>query len=237
MASYRNTKLNAHAARNLTLHIAPFLNRASIFCLAVLLSLLSPLSAARRPQPDSADEYRRKAECIHNILLFAEWPPHIQTKKTITICILGDDPFRGSFRHVQNKPVGPAARILRIRRLGPYTPAIDLKDCDVLFISRSEYGRLEDILRPIQRQPILTVADCPDFLHVGGMVQLIRVNHKIHWNINLRPAKDARLKLSAQLLRNAAHVVCIPPDEDCSLNNCPNDANHSPPPAQKDSHP
>ena len=41
------------------------------------------------------------------------------------------------------------------------------------------------------------------------MINLVKIEKKIRWEINQKPVKKARLKLSSQLLRNAVRIVKV----------------------------
>jgi len=54
--------------------------------------------------------------------------------------------------------------------------------------------------------PILSVSDIADFTRAGGMIDLVEVEQRIRFNINLSAARRARLRLSSQLLKLATIV-------------------------------
>jgi transcription-repair coupling factor (superfamily II helicase) len=76
----------------------------------------------------------------------------------------------------------------------------------MLFISRSETDRLEQILASFVGKPVLTVSDVEGFARRGGMIDLATVSGKIQLRINLEAAKAARLTMSSKLLRPAKVV-------------------------------
>ena len=78
-----------------------------------------------------------------------------------------------------------------------------IKACHVLFISRSENDRVEQILQNLQGRNILTVSDIPDFAARGGMIELFMEKNKIRMRINLSAVKAAGLNISSKLLRLA----------------------------------
>lgn len=165
-----------------------------------------------------AEEYKVKAIYLYNFLLFTEWPKaehsvaseHIERESIITIGILGKDPFGDSFSDVEGKVIKSKNKKLIIKRFGPYNNNPDLKQCDLLFIASSEKKNREKILKDLEDQPILTTADTKNFLNTGGMINLVKIRNKIRWEVNHAPVKQANLRLSSQLLRNAVKVVEIP---------------------------
>ena len=78
--------------------------------------------------------------------------------------------------------------------------------CRVLFIGSSEEGRLKEILTTLDKTGVLTVSDMPNFLQRGGMIQFVLDGNKVRFEVNLRPAQDAGLTVSSELLKVAISV-------------------------------
>jgi hypothetical protein len=87
--------------------------------------------------------------------------------------------------------------VQRYHRLG------EIKTCHVLFISRTESARLEEILASLKGRSILTVGDTDDFALRGGMIRFVTEKNKIRMRINLEAVKAANLTISSKLLRLA----------------------------------
>ncbi len=79
----------------------------------------------------------------------------------------------------------------------------DAKDCQILFISRSENARMGSILDGLKGRSVLTIGDTDGFIENGGIIRFVTVNNKIHFKINLEAAKRANLTISSQVLRLA----------------------------------
>jgi hypothetical protein len=83
----------------------------------------------------------------------------------------------------------------------------EVKDCDVLFVSASEKGRLSQILKAVQHSHMLTVSDLDGFCEAGGMINLFSVKSRVGFQVNLAAASRARLRVSSQLLKLARSVI------------------------------
>jgi hypothetical protein len=168
-------------------------------CLALALS---PCDSSAQPAP--AKEYQVKAVFLFNFAQFVEWPAETPAggETNFVIGVLGDDPF-GAFldKTVEGEKVNN--RTLVVKR---YRRVEDIKDCQILFISRSEAGRLRQILDGLKDRHILTVADMADFAQTGGMIQFATEQNKIRLKINVEAAKPAGLTISSKLLRPAEIV-------------------------------
>jgi uncharacterized protein DUF4154 len=171
---------------------------------AALLAMLSPggLSAAAQSVPSR--EYQVKAAFLFNFAQFVDWPSGAFPDESapLAICVLGQDPF-GSYLDdiVRGEQVN--SRRLTVQR---YRAPEDVRACQVLFVSRSESNKLDQVLASLKGVETLTVSDADDFAARGGMIQLTTENGKIRLKINIEAAKASGLIISSKLLRSAEIV-------------------------------
>jgi len=150
-------------------------------------------------------EYQVKAVFLFNFAQFVNWPAgaFADPQAPLIIGVLGDDPFDTVLDEaVRDEKIG--ARPLLIQR---YQRVEDIGICHILFISRSETGRLEQIVARLQNRSILTVGDTDGFSRRGVMIRFLSENNKIRLRINLDATKAASLMLSSKLLRPAEIVT------------------------------
>ncbi len=84
-------------------------------------------------------EYQVKAAFLVNMAKFITWPDEAfaPDRPEFIFCLAGVDPFGELFDIVRNKTIGTRAiRVVRISSLD------SIPDCHMLFVSRSEQGRL-----------------------------------------------------------------------------------------------
>jgi hypothetical protein len=143
-----------------------------------------------------------KVAFVYNFAKFVSWPAPA-TKRPVIIGILGSDPFGPALKIIKRKTV--RNRTLDIR---PVLTAEEARQCDLLFITQSEKNRLHDWLSLLREQPILTVSDLPGFIEQGGMLELIEIDQRIRFAVNLDAIHAANLSLDAQLLNLAYKVLC-----------------------------
>jgi len=145
-----------------------------------------------------ADEYQVKAAFLFNFAKFVEWPRNAfsDANAPLVIGVLGQDPF-GSYldntlqgERVANRPV----------TLERYRSVAEIKRCHVLFISRSESGRLNQIVNSLRYRGILTVTD-GDANQSGVIIRFVSEGNKIRFHIDSDAAKAANLVISSRLLR------------------------------------
>jgi len=159
--------------------------------------LCVPLGA----QGTASKEYQVKAVFLFNFTQFVQWSPEIfgGAEKPFGIGILGEDPF-GEFldQTVKGEKVdGHPLVVRRFHRLE------EVKDCQILFIGRSEKPRMGNLLAGLRDRSILTVGETDGFVEGGGIIVFFMKQNKIHFKVNPKAAKVARLKISSKMLRLA----------------------------------
>lgn len=169
---------------------------------AGLLAVLWPWTA----QAQVASEYDVKAAFLYNFTKFVEWPPSVlQERSDFQLCVLGEDPFGRSLDViVDEKVAGRRISLLRTPKLA------EPEGCQILFISRSERGRMSQILQDLRGTPVLTVADTAGFLDHGGIINFVLEGSKVRFEINQEAAERAGIKISSKLLRLAVGAKGIP---------------------------
>jgi hypothetical protein len=163
----------------------------------VAVLLLSGLAASA--QSPVSREYRIKAAFLFNFARFVEWPSGAPAPPgaPLRIGILGADPFGTALDDiVQGESIqGRPLRIVRSPRLA------DLRDCQIIFVSPTEAGRMNEIIADLRGTHALTVGDADAFATEGGMIGFYLEGNKVRFAIDVGAANRAGLRISSQLLR------------------------------------
>lgn len=169
--------------------------------MALLRRVLTLVLLVAAPAGAQELEYPLKAAFLYNFVKFVEWPADAFAgeRSPLTICVYGTDPFGDTLDNVvRGETVGERGLIVqRPESLD------DLRDCRVLFVSRSERPRFPEVLSRIQGEPVLTVGDTDGFLKAGGVINFVLEENKVRFLINPEAAGRSRLKISSKLLRLA----------------------------------
>jgi hypothetical protein len=201
--------------------------RTSIGWLTVVMAAAGLLATPARAQTPTAREYQLKAAFLFNFISFVDGgrfdlsPEEAKADKPkppIVIGILGKDPFENSFdllkgKEVKDRPVS----VKRFKSLAECKDAdghipsqhpelTAIKACHVLFVCPSEKDNLKDIVGPLQTSGVLTVADAPGFLEVGGMINFVIEDNKVRFDVNSAATARAKLEIRSKLLRLARTI-------------------------------
>lgn len=180
------------------------MTRSVIKISKILLILLMgfPLTA---DASDYVEEYNIKAGYLRHLGKFASWPEDIFSNNKIpfSICILGKSPFSPVIIDaLNNKDVqGRKLRLLFLKVTDQQA-----KQCQIIFISRSEKPRIQTILAWAKERPILTVSDIDNFVKIGGMIEMSNVGNGITLFINLPVSRASSIIISAELLALATVI-------------------------------
>jgi hypothetical protein len=159
-------------------------------------------------QTPAATEYEIKAAFLYNFAKFVQWPPaaFADPGGPLVIGVLGDDPFGSDLdRIIEGKTANDRPLVIkRSKRLE------DLRACHILFVSASESGHLAAMLNSLRTASVLTVGETDQFIPLGGVINFIDRENKVHFVINVEAAQRAGLKISSKLLKVADLVIGQP---------------------------
>ena len=170
---------------------------------AVLLTFAGFAMQPLQSQPASAQfgEFEVKAAFLSSFSQFTKWPSGTFSDEgaPFVIGILGDDPFGGSLEGIiQGRTVSGHKVVIRRGR-----NANDMRGCQIVYVARSERGRLGEIIASLQGIAILTVGETEQFTRQGGVIGFKMDGDKVRFDINASAAKRAGLQISSRLLKIA----------------------------------
>ena len=177
-----------------------FGSRWKLFVLRVALCSLAVVARAQ-----SATEYQVKAAFLFNFAKFVEWPADsfLNADSPLEICVLGPDPFGRDFEQMVGDKAVNGHRIEVAHPEG----VVQARSCQILFIAYSDRQSLKQILEGLKGASVLTVGDTPGFAQMGGVINFVLDDNRVRFEISMKAAEQAHLKLSARLLTVAKLVV------------------------------
>jgi hypothetical protein len=146
-------------------------------------------------------ESQIKATFLYNFAKFTEWSPEkgAALPKSLTICLLGEDPFHGNLNNlikgksVKNRPI--EVRLIESLSAG--------KDCELLFVSDAETQNFAKNKQVLQARHILTVGESMNFIDVGGQIQFFVEDNKVRFEVDVAAVERAGMKIDARVLKIA----------------------------------
>lgn len=184
--------------------------RALLFSIAMVVMPATSCAPIARAQQVDEDRVRKvKAAYLYNFTKFVRWPARAfkDLDDPVIIGILGSDPFgRVLDKSVAGKSVGGRRVVIRRFRSINTVDVAELRRCHILYISPLVSNRLPAIFAWLKGSNVLTVGDGSAFAERGGAIGFAIEKGKIVFYANRKAAKQAGLKLSAQLLKLAKLV-------------------------------
>ena len=80
------------------------------------------------------------------------------------------------------------------------------KLCDMVYVHSVKNMDVAEVLKKLQKKPVLTISDSDDFAYQGGVVELFRTGSKIRFAISKSSTRSTGLSISPQLMKLARIV-------------------------------
>jgi hypothetical protein len=176
----------------------------AVLCLSAIQGI-GPVAASpsTRAATTQVSEVDVKAAFLFNFTRFVEWPDApAQPSAPFRMCVVADAATTAVIEktmqgeHVNGRPSQTTV---------PASPD-EVRACHILFVGRSESGRVAPLLAAVRDRPVLTVSDAERFTSRGGMIAFVREDDRVRFDVNLGVAKRSGLSLSSRLLRVARNV-------------------------------
>lgn len=173
-------------------------------CLVIVSAVLATVPAAfalpNAAAPAGPSEYQVKGAFIYNFMKFVEWPPAAFTDPLV-VGVLGAAPIADLEAVLADKSVRGRRIVVRVvESAGQPGP------CHVLFIASDVSAQLRNALRAVAGSPVLTVSDVPDAAQPEAVINLIAVDTRLGFQVNLELAEASGLQVSSKLLGLAKAV-------------------------------
>jgi hypothetical protein len=172
-----------------------------LLALACLPALLPALAYAEAPAPV---ERQIKAAYLYKFAGFVEWPEgsFVRPDSPVVIGVMGADALAEQLErtvagHTTN------GRPLQVRKLrkGEATGSVH-----ILFLGVMDKVALADVMNASRNQPLLTVSDSEEAHAHGSIINFVVANDRLRFEVALKPAATARLRISARMLSAAYRV-------------------------------
>ena len=161
-------------------------------------------TAVRSRCQNAALEYQVKAGFLMNFAKYVEWPIDQSDATPFVIGLLSADAAAPIIqRTLSGKSVLPGRPVV-VKLLNDLR---EIQGCDLVFVSRHQKDRLAELITRAADLPILTVGETETFCDRGGMINFVMREESVRFEINLKSAAEAGLKISSRLASLAVRIV------------------------------
>ncbi len=154
--------------------------------------------------PPAASEGQVKAAYLFKFAGFVEWPEGSfeRPDSPLVIGIAGADALADLLgAAVAGRSVGGRPVTVRRLRRGEALAGVHM-----LYVGPGERAALADFLAGVRGQAVLTVSDAADSIALGCMIAFVITDNRLRFDVGMRQASGARLRISARMLAAAHHV-------------------------------
>ena len=165
-----------------------------------MLALLIGASAATDPREADKDTTAIvQASYIYNIAKLVEWKDPALKNGPFIISVLGSSNlYQELVKKYAEKSIGKQP--IEVRKL---PKSADIEQCHVLFVAQSELGLLPAIYKSLDKKSTLVITEYPDALEDGSVVNFVRVDNTVKYEISLVNARKHKLEVGSTLVQLA----------------------------------
>lgn len=166
-------------------------------CALWACSALAPAHAVQ-----SYSESAVKAAFVLRFAGYVEWPQQTDTTAPFVIAVLGDASLASNLEGLgEDRSI--AGRPVQVRRVDSAGAA---RDAQVLVVGSTRRGSLRTLLRPLTGSSVLVVSAEEDALAAGSVINFLKEQDRMRFEVSLPAARRMGLRISSELLSVAARV-------------------------------
>lgn len=170
------------------------------------LLLLAPLllcSVDLQRDPEEDTKAIVQASYLYNIAKLVEWKdPGMRQGNFIIGVVGGANLYQELIRKYATRTIGKQP--IEVRKL-PRSMEVDA--CHILFVGRGELDLMAGIYGRVKDRSTLIVTEYPDALEDGAVVNFVKVDQVIRYELSLSNAHQHRLEVGSTLKQLAHRVV------------------------------
>ncbi len=168
----------------------------------LLLPLLLCAAAPQQRDPDKDTTAILQANYLYNIAKLVEWKDPSMRNGNFIIGVIGSaNVYQELIKLYSTRTIGKQP--IEVRKL-PRSPSVER--CHLLFVGRSDMELLPEIYRNLAKGPTLVVTEYEGALEDGAVVNFVRVNNLLKYELSLANAATHGVVVGLTL-RNLAYRV------------------------------
>lgn len=182
---------------------------AAAFAFLLCAGLCAPRGATAAAGGDRALQV--EAAFLVNFVRYTDWPPGRfgPPGAPYIVSVIGSEDDVSDIAAVAAAAGPIGGRRIEVRRVAPASLSLRadassvLQASHVVFVREDSGVRCATVRRLLGGAPVLTVGDATGFAAAGGMLGLVRVQQHLAFEANPEAIRDARLLVSAKVLKLA----------------------------------
>lgn len=145
-----------------------------------------------------------KAAYLYKFASFVEWPEgsFVRPDSPLVIGVMGADALADQ---LEQTVAGHSAngRPLQVKKLRKTDAPGSVH---ILFLGALDKASLQEVIAATRNQPLLTVSDNEEAHAMGSIVNFVLADDRLRFEVALKPAALARIRISARMLSAALKV-------------------------------
>jgi hypothetical protein len=170
-----------------------------------VIVLLAPLLlfASDPREPDKDTTAILQASYIYNIAKLVDWKEPAMKNGPFVIGVLGSANLyqellkKYSTRSIGKQPI----EVLKLPR------SADIPPCHILFVGPSELTLMPAIYKNVDKKSTLLITEYPDALEDGAVVNFVRAQNTLKYELSLANARKHKLEVGLTLKQMAERVI------------------------------
>ena len=174
------------------------MKKTILFLVFSIVSLFFPATAVA----GDAKIDNIKVAYIYNFIRYINWPESNTKKDVFHICVHKDSDLQEKLLKLESKTVkSKNIKIFSISGAGK-----ELSKCEVLVLPKLKQAELKEFTTYASPSNILTISDTQGYARLDVMINLVVLDNKIRFEVNLNEVDSAALTISSNLLKLAKIV-------------------------------
>ena len=144
-----------------------------------------------------------KAKLVATLARFVQWPAGSfeNDASPLRLCVFTTSPtVERAFQSQHDALIGTRTVHTVIN------PQAVAKSCHILFVDENGGSHVDRLLRSLSTEPAFTVGTQDGFVSDGGMVEIVRVDNALRFDVNLLALREAGLSINPGVLKLARQV-------------------------------
>lgn len=168
-----------------------------VLALSVVLFGMSSATDPREADKDTTAIVQ--ASYIYNIAKLVEWKDPTLKNGPFIISVLGSSNlYQELVKKYAEKSIGKQP--IEVRKL---PKSADIEQCHVLFVAQNELALLPTIYKNLEKKSTLLITEYPDAMEDGSVVNFVRVDNTVKYEISLANARKHKLEVGSTLVQLA----------------------------------